>query len=132
MRSSQHDSQPEATFSHFDQAPRMSFVSVAFGFTGRLPRSDYWAAMLALFAISLVLLWLTAGVDRSGVSSLAVACVAAWSYFAICAKRWHDRGKSGWWCLFSLIPLIGAIWMVVELGFLAGTPRINRYGPRPR
>jgi uncharacterized membrane protein YhaH (DUF805 family) len=28
-----------------------------------------------------------------------------------------------------LIPIIGSIWFLIELGFLAGTPGPNRFGP---
>ena len=52
-----------------------------------------------------------------------------WSHFVINVKRWHDRDKSGWWVLIGLIPLIGAIWALVELGFLKGTYGKNRFGP---
>ena len=31
-------------------------------------------------------------------------------------KRFHDRDKSGWWVLLGLIPFIGAIWLLIELG----------------
>src|SRR5680860_792339 len=44
-------------------------------------------------------------------------------------KRWHDRDKSGWWMLIVLVPIIGWIWFIVELGFLKGTPGPNRFGP---
>ncbi len=44
-------------------------------------------------------------------------------------KRFHDRDKSGWWLLIGLIPLIGPIWLLIELGFLKGTPGPNQYGP---
>jgi uncharacterized membrane protein YhaH (DUF805 family) len=44
-------------------------------------------------------------------------------------KRFHDRDKSGWWVLIGLIPVIGAIWLLIELGFLKGTPGPNRFGP---
>ena len=37
-------------------------------------------------------------------------------------KRFHDRDKSGWWVLIGLVPIIGAIWLLIELGFLKGTP----------
>ena len=40
---------------------------------------------------------------------------------ALYAKRWHDRGKSGWWSLIGLVPIIGGMWMLIELGFLKGT-----------
>ena len=44
-------------------------------------------------------------------------------------KRFHDRDKSGWWVLIGLIPIIGAIWLLIELGFLKGTDGPNRFGP---
>ena len=47
---------------------------------------------------------------------------------AVWAKRWHDRGKSGWWNLIALIPIIGPIWALVESGFLKGDCGSNRYG----
>jgi uncharacterized membrane protein YhaH (DUF805 family) len=31
--------------------------------------------------------------------------------------------------LILFVPSVGAIWLLIELGFLAGTPRPNRYGP---
>ena len=43
-------------------------------------------------------------------------------------KRFHDRDKSGWWVLIVLIPIIGAIWLLIELGFLKGTLGPNRFG----
>jgi uncharacterized membrane protein YhaH (DUF805 family) len=33
--------------------------------------------------------------------------------------------------LIVLIPLVGIIWFLVELGFLPGTPGPNRFGPPP-
>jgi uncharacterized membrane protein YhaH (DUF805 family) len=51
--------------------------------------------------------------------------------FAGLAKRCHDRDRSGWFQLISLIPLIGSIWLLVEVGFLRGTPGPNRFGPDP-
>lgn len=47
------------------------------------------------------------------------------------AKRLHDRDRSGWFQLIVLIPLTGAIWLGVEIGFLRGTFGPNRFGPDP-
>ena len=44
-------------------------------------------------------------------------------------KRWHDRDKSGWWMLIALVPVIGSLWLLIELGFLKGTEGPNRFGP---
>jgi uncharacterized membrane protein YhaH (DUF805 family) len=46
-------------------------------------------------------------------------------------KRCHDRGKSAWWCLLLIIPIVGLIWAIVDLGILAGTQGANEYGPDP-
>ncbi len=47
---------------------------------------------------------------------------------ATSVKRWHDRGKSGWWVLITVIPIIGLLWSLVEQGFLAGTDGYNQHG----
>jgi uncharacterized membrane protein YhaH (DUF805 family) len=43
----------------------------------------------------------------------------------------HDTGRSGWWWLIALIPLIGSIILLVFLvsDSEAGT---NKYGPNPK
>ena len=62
---------------------------------------------------------------------LAIMIPASWIYYAGIAKRFHDRGKSGWMTLIILIPYVGGIWVLVECGCLAGTPGPNAYGPDP-
>lgn len=54
-----------------------------------------------------------------------------WSSLALQVKRWHDRDKSAWWLLMNFVPFIGAIWVLVECGFLRGTEGQNSYGPDP-
>jgi uncharacterized membrane protein YhaH (DUF805 family) len=54
-----------------------------------------------------------------------------WVSLATQVKRWHDRDKSGWWCLINLIPYIGGIWVLVECGCLRATEGANSYGPDP-
>lgn len=62
---------------------------------------------------------------------LAVLVFDIWAGLGLAVKRFHDRDKSGWWILIQLIPLVGAIWYIVETGFLPGTPGTNRFGPDP-
>lgn len=54
-----------------------------------------------------------------------------WASLAVSLKRCHDRDRSGWFLLISLIPLVGALWLIVELAFLKGTSGENRFGPDP-
>jgi uncharacterized membrane protein YhaH (DUF805 family) len=69
---------------------------------------------------------LSFGVD--GILSALFLVVAGVPYVAGCTKRCHDRDRSGWFLLRSLIPLVN-VWVGVELGFLAGPPGPNRYSP---
>ena len=49
---------------------------------------------------------------------------------AVAFRRLHDIGKSGWWILIVLIPLIGVIWFLV---LMAGeSVPDNEYGPNPK
>jgi len=43
----------------------------------------------------------------------------------------HDRDKSAWWMLIILIPFVGGIWYLVEVGFLKGTEEQNQFGSDP-
>lgn len=51
-------------------------------------------------------------------------------FLAVTVRRLHDTGKSGWWCLLGLIPIVGTIWLIVLLA-TAGGPDENRYRPAP-
>ena len=50
---------------------------------------------------------------------------------AVAVRRLHDVGKSGWFFLIVLIPLVGAIWLLV-LFFTDSQPGMNKYGPNPK
>jgi uncharacterized membrane protein YhaH (DUF805 family) len=50
---------------------------------------------------------------------------------AVAVRRLHDLGKSGWWMLTSLIPVVGAIWLFV-LFCTKGQRRPNRYGTKSK
>ena len=52
--------------------------------------------------------------------------------YAITTKRWHDRGKSGWWSLIAFVPIIGGLWLLIELGFLGPDEYVNEYGRAER
>ena len=48
-------------------------------------------------------------------------------------KRWHDRDKSGWWMLIALVPVIGSLWLLIELRLPQGHRRaqqVRSAGPR--
>jgi uncharacterized membrane protein YhaH (DUF805 family) len=111
-----------------------------FDFDGRINRAKFWAGIVVTWLISIVifiLIGVAIGINSSfvtiviGILATAGYVAIIWMGLAISIKRWHDRGKSGWWVLIGLIPFIGAIWAIVETGFLEGTPGDNEYGPNP-
>jgi uncharacterized membrane protein YhaH (DUF805 family) len=95
-------------------------------FGGRAVRSEYWFFILFQFlvvvALSIVDLVVGTGV-LSSIASLALLLPT----LAVGARRLHDTDKSGWWLLIGLIPLIGAIVLIVFF-CQEGTPGANRYG----
>jgi hypothetical protein len=48
----------------------------------------------------------------------------------VAIRRLHDTGRGGGWCFIALIPLVGAIWLLV-LMLLPGEPETNRFGDVP-
>lgn len=62
-----------------------------------------------------------------------------WLYFlltflpglAVMVRRLHDVGKSGWMFFIALVPIIGAIWLLV-LFVKDSESGENKYGPNPK
>jgi uncharacterized membrane protein YhaH (DUF805 family) len=114
----------------------MSWKELFFSFNGRISRTQFWLALAVLtgggLLITFIILFLPNALKIFGKIIFPIAILLiAWSSLAVSAKRWHDRDKSGWWILISLIPIIGPIWTWVENGFLCGTQGSNRFGSDP-
>jgi uncharacterized membrane protein YhaH (DUF805 family) len=114
----------------------MSILALMFSFSGRIGRAQYWlgyAIQLALLAFGYICLLY--GEEYQNILALAASLLiflpSIWVGLSIMAKRYHDRDKSAWWILICLIPIIGGIWQLVELGCLRGTEGSNDYGPDP-
>lgn len=118
-------------------------MDLFFNFEGRVGRAQYWITSLLFTAayvpVVLVGMWAVgSGLYSFGnmtpeMFSLLILLIPLYLMVAVTAtaitiKRYHDRGKSGWWFLIVLIPYIGAIWQLVELGFMKGTQGPNKYG----
>lgn len=108
----------------------MSLSNLFFSFHGRVSRGDFWYAVLLILSVFTVLyIALESTFGRAATWLLYVPCY--WSLFAVAIKRYHDIGRSGWWLLLLLIPLVGPAWVLWSLGFRKGTQAENRYGPVP-
>jgi uncharacterized membrane protein YhaH (DUF805 family) len=88
-------------------------------FSGRAPRSEYW--WWTLFALLVSLALSKIGDTFSGVFSVAIFLPS----IAVAARRLHDIGRSGWWQLVALIPVVGWIVMLYWLVQPPKTP--NRF-----
>lgn len=106
-------------------------------FEGRISRQPFWIGVGALVAVEIVAQVLDAlagthiGTSGIGLFTAIAILVCIYPAIALYAKRWHDHDKTGWWTLIGLVPVVGAIWMLAELGILRGAPGTNQYGPDP-
>jgi len=104
-----------------------------FGFEGRINRAKFWIGLILIQVVVWIFFMLAVVTDASVMWGLSVLVGLAliWPGVAISIKRWHDRGKSGWWIFIYFVPFIGWLWALIEPGFLPGTPGTNEYGPDP-
>lgn len=94
-------------------------------FNGRARREEFWYFYLAYVIITAI-----AGLISSWLSSIA-GVVFLVPNLAVAARRLHDTGRSGWFLLLGLIPLVGTIILIV---FFAqeGKPESNKWGTNPK
>ena len=130
-------------------------TSKYFQFSGRAPRREFW--YFILFTIILSFLFAKVGeilglfymipmnipsVSETGemtnmvqdiplnLAQMGFGLATFIPSLAIAIRRLHDIGKSGWWYLIVLIPLIGAL--VLLAFFVMGSQQSeNKYGEVP-
>lgn len=111
----------------------MNAVHLLVALNGRVSRTTYWLAVTPLVLAGLYGWLLSYTADyRAETLGLALVLVIVWPLVAVHVKRWHDRGKSGWWMWVVAIPGAGQVWLFIECGFLPGTAGPNRFGEPPR
>lgn len=60
--------------------------------------------------------------------TIAIYPLLYWALYCTAAKRLHDRNRSGWLLLLTLVPILGPLWLFLQLGFRKGTPERNKHG----
>ncbi|MGD1897294.1 MAG: DUF805 domain-containing protein [Phormidesmis sp.] len=107
-------------------------------FSGRASRSEYWyftlfnyIALIAIAVVSAIL---------SNISEIFVFLIPIYLFgslipaIAVCTRRLHDTGRTGWLQLITVIPFVGMIGAIVLLIFLCQDSSFerNQYGPNPK
>lgn len=100
-------------------------------FNGRARRTEYWMFVLFNFIAYVVLGVAERILHLSGVLSAAYGLAVLIPSLAVSVRRLHDTDRSGWWLLIGLIPLIGAIVLIV-FAVQEGQATPNKYGPNPK
>lgn len=111
-------------------APRAGVKEILFTFNGRIPRRTYWLWSIVSMVVVWIALFIVGMLFGTPPEASAAAAVAGeppapnpvvmlamvilyipllWISVALGVKRWHDRGKSGWWFLIGFVPLIGEV-----------------------
>jgi uncharacterized membrane protein YhaH (DUF805 family) len=126
----------------------MSFRLLMTGFEGRIGRARWWLGQVIVAGYVAFVTFVGSmlgvpGIDpatpadadhpmtTTGLVFVVLGLISLWPSLAVAAKRWHDRGKSGWWSLILLVPVLGGLWTLIELGLLRGEPQVNRFGAPP-
>ena len=109
-----------------------------FDWHGRISRKEFWLGTIAIGIIQsfiFIFIFILSPDLLSRVSFIhyIIIIFAAYIFFAFITivlyiKRYHDLDKSGHWVWLLLIPIIGALWILIEGGFFRGTIGSNKYG----
>ena len=100
-------------------------------FRGRARRSEYWYFALANFLYCIVTGLLSVKVPEVMYLVWIVSLALLVPSLAVCVRRLHDIGKSGWWYLVGFIPYIGVI--ILFVFFVKDSqPGENKWGANPK
>jgi len=106
-------------------------------FNGRARRKEYWMFVLFNFIISVVISIIFTGLAFAAESPALASIAYVYSLavlipgIAVSVRRLHDIGKSGWFLLIALIPLVGPIWLLV-LQCTDSVNGENQWGENPK
>ncbi len=102
-------------------------------FDGRATRSEYWYFVLFSFIAYIVagfldgfLFNLTGGLP---ILTIILGLGLLVPSIAVGVRRLHDIGKSGWWYLIAIVPIVSLILIAF---FVMDSKPDNEYGPNPK
>ena len=107
----------------FAEAIKLFFVRYT-DFNGRSRRSEYWWFCLFNMIVSTVITMVIPNLAWIWTVATLIPTLA------LCIRRLHDVGRSGWWYLILFVPLVGAILLIVW--FCSDSGPDNQWGPNPK
>jgi len=122
----------------------MTSITMLFGIQGRITRAQYWGWSLGLTAVlggiflasAIAFNKLSDGGESAQLAffllSTPLYALHGWCSVCISAKRCHDRNRSAWYLLMGIIPVIGGLILLIDLGCKDGTQGPNRFGLSPK
>ena len=119
-----------------------SFWSKYTNIKGRARRSEYWFIQLFLIATNIAvaaidLALMNGDVERfianggGGIVGLIWIFATIVPALAVLIRRLHDTNRSGWWALIGLVPLAGAIVLLV-FTVEDSNKGVNKFGASPK
>ena len=109
---------------------------VSFSFRGRINRTCWWLHLLLtypfMFLVGAYFYYEEGTTDTIfGVIILLLGLALYYTHIPASIKRLHDTNRSGWNLLWLVLPVIGALYVLIVCGFLKGTEGNNKYGMNP-
>jgi uncharacterized membrane protein YhaH (DUF805 family) len=108
-----------------------------FLFTGRAGRTEFWMYVLFNFIVAMILA--IVGTVLGGSGNYSSPAFLPYDLYLLATllpslgmavRRLHDTGRSGWWILVGLVPIIGAVVLLIFY-IIDSTPGDNQFGPHP-
>lgn len=102
-------------------------IHLLFTISGRINRLTFWTTQLFLWSVFYILF---SSIDFVfGYSyTLFIYPLLFWGLICTAIKRLHDANKSGLFLFVTLIPVLGPLWLLYQLGFKKGNVSTNRFG----
>lgn len=96
-------------------------------FNDRATRTQFWVFTLIYLIISMLLAVAEYALQIPSILGLVFSLVMIVPAFAYGARRLHDIGRSGWWQLLLLLPVIGGIVLLVMFCLATKPEAVEKY-----
>ncbi|HVN14070.1 MAG TPA: DUF805 domain-containing protein [Kineosporiaceae bacterium] len=119
----------------FQDAVRVCLTQKYADFTGRARRSEYWwfvvfSIIVGIIASIIDSIIRTRWNNGYGLIQMLANLALIIPGLAVGARRLHDTGRTAWWLLIGLVPIVGYI--VLLIFFVQDSQGENQYGQSPK